>query len=65
VFDDYDPGHDMNSDDLDKLYNTADGLSRKNLKRTRYHIEEHTELGPMLVPVKGSPVPYFPVPAPA
>lgn len=63
VFEDYDPGLRLNGDDLTKIYDAAGGSSRKQLKRTRYKIVEHSELGPILTPVKGSPVPYFPVPA--
>jgi hypothetical protein len=63
VFEDYDPGHQMNGDDLKKLYDAAGGNTRNLLKRTRYKIVEHSELGPILTPVKGSPVPYFPAPA--
>ncbi|MEV6432581.1 hypothetical protein [Nocardia sp. NPDC051463] len=60
VFEDYDPGHQLNSKDLAALYEAAGGSTRKQLKRTRYKIVDHAELGPMLTPVKGSPVPYFP-----
>lgn len=63
VFEDYDPGYNLNGEDLGKLYEAAGGNTRDKLKRTRYLIEEHEELGPMLVPAKGSPVPYLQVPA--
>lgn len=62
-FVDYDPGHQLNGEDLAKLYKAAGNNTRDKLKRTRYVVEDHSELGPMLVPAKGSPVPYFPVPA--
>jgi hypothetical protein len=63
VFEDYDPGRFLNRQDLDALYAAAGGNTNRRLKRTRYKVVEHAELGPMLVPEKGSPVPYFPVPA--
>lgn len=59
VFTDFDPGFKLNRKDLDSLYITAGGTAGKRLKRTRYLVEEHGELGPMLVPAKGSSVPYF------
>lgn len=63
VFEDYDPGRFLNRQDLDALYAAAGGNTNRRLKRTRYKVVDHAELGPMLVPAKGSPVPYFPVPA--
>jgi hypothetical protein len=44
-----DPGLKLNTDDLAQLYTDAGGTSRAKLKRTRYRIEEHGELGPVLV----------------
>ncbi|RBO87034.1 hypothetical protein [Nocardia puris] len=52
VFSDYDPGHALNRKDLDALYDAAGSTGRDQLKRTRYKVEEHSELGPILVPVK-------------
>lgn len=44
-----DPGLKLNNDDLAELYADADGNTREKLKRTRYRIEQHGELGPVLV----------------
>ncbi|MEV0357114.1 hypothetical protein AB0H71_13735 [Nocardia sp. NPDC050697] len=52
IFEDYDPGRQLNSDDLDRLYREAGGTGSVALKRTRYQIVEHDELGPQLVTVK-------------
>ena len=61
-FGDYDPGYELNRQDLDTLYAAAGGNTNEKLKRTRYEVEEHAELGPMLVPVRGGgAVPYYPV----
>ncbi|OCB57647.1 hypothetical protein A5677_16920 [Mycobacterium malmoense] len=70
----HDPGFTLNQDDLDKLYahstevapmetvggreRKALGTSGKALKRTRYQIVHHDELGPVLTRVPGHPVPY-------
>lgn len=59
VYAGYDPGHQLNGRDLTNLYYTAGGNTRDALKRTRYTVKQHHELGPILVPRKGSPVPYF------
>lgn len=50
ITEDDDPGHRINKADLRRLYADADGNDRSSLKRTRYHITEHGELGPVLVP---------------
>lgn len=45
-----DPGFRINELDLRRLYKAAGGsTSAANLKRTRYRIEQHGELGPVLV----------------
>jgi len=44
-----DPGVQLNTDDLAELYSDAGGTSAAKLKRTRYRIEQHGELGPLLV----------------
>jgi hypothetical protein len=44
-----DPGLQLNSDDLAQLYGDAGGNTAAKLKRTRYRIEQHGELGPVLV----------------
>lgn len=54
----HDPGHTLNQDDLDKLY-AGGATSGKALKRTRYQIEQHHELGPVLTRETGETVPYF------
>lgn len=55
-----DPGQRITSDDLDQLYTDAGTTSGRtkgnNLKRTRYVIEEHAELGPVLTRVSPDPV---------
>ena len=47
---DDDPGHRINAADLRRLYGDAGGTGRAGLKRTRYRIDEHGELGPVLTP---------------
>lgn len=44
-----DPGRSLNGEDLKKLYEEAGGTDAAKLKRTRYKVEEHGELGPVLV----------------
>lgn len=44
----FDPGLDLNAADLGQLYRDAGSTSREDLKRTRYRIESHGELGPVL-----------------
>jgi len=46
----HDPGDDANSIDLKTLYEHAGGKTVSHLKRTRYDVDEHGELGPVLVP---------------
>jgi hypothetical protein len=43
-----DPGHALNDLDLRRLYKHAGGTDAAGLKRTRYKILEHGELGPVL-----------------
>jgi hypothetical protein len=50
VTEDYDPADDLNTVDLNALYKDAGGNSVAHLKRTRYQVDEHGELGPTLVP---------------
>lgn len=46
-----DPGLRLNQRDLDQLYRAAgDSTEGPRLKRTRYRVEQHGELGPVLVP---------------
>ncbi|WP_048890665.1 hypothetical protein [Mycobacterium heckeshornense] len=56
VTEDHDPGGALNGLDLKQLYEHAGGNTVAHLKRTRYTIDEHGELGPVLVPDK----PYKP-----
>ncbi|MEU2013100.1 hypothetical protein [Nocardia sp. NPDC019302] len=65
IFDDFDPGGELNGRDLDALYAAAGGNSRRQLQRTRYRVVEHSELGPMLLPEHGEAVPYLPALTPA
>jgi hypothetical protein len=44
-----DPGLQLNADDLAQLFADAGGNTAAKLKRTRYRIEQHGELGPVLV----------------
>lgn len=52
VTDEYDPADDLNAVDLRALYKDAGGNTVAHLKRTRYQVDEHGELGPVLVPQK-------------
>lgn len=74
VTDLHDPGMQLNRDDLRGLYTDAGTLIGRNyssfsedLKRTRYDVVHHAELGPVLTRVKGEKVPYYSTgkPAPA
>lgn len=47
---DHDPADTLNTADLKTLYKHAGGTSVAHLKRTRYQIDDHGELGPVLVP---------------
>lgn len=50
VTEDHDPADDLNAVDLGQLYKDSGGTSNPHLKRTRYQVDEHGELGPVLVP---------------
>lgn len=50
----HDPGDDVNAVDLGALYDAAGSTSGADLKRVRYQLNEHGELGPVLVPKKRS-----------
>ncbi|SHX31868.1 Uncharacterised protein [Mycobacteroides abscessus subsp. bolletii] len=52
VTEDFDPADQLNSMDLSQLYDDAGGTSAAHLKRTRYRVDHHGELGPVLVPKK-------------
>lgn len=45
-----DPGSSLNNLSLEQLYGDAHGNQATDLKRTRYKIDDHGELGPVLVP---------------
>lgn len=45
-----DPGSRLNAGDLSRLYSDAGSTGRADLKRTRYQIDQHGELGPVLNP---------------
>ena len=49
ITEDYDPVT-LNADDLKRFYEDAKGNDRASLKRTRYKVDEHGELGAVLVP---------------
>lgn len=44
-----DPGGTLNDRDLAAVYSSSDSTSAADLKRVRYQVEEHGELGPVLV----------------
>lgn len=50
VIDANDPGSTLNAGDLGRLYDDAGGTAAELLKQTRYQIDEHGELGPVLNP---------------
>ncbi|OBC11428.1 hypothetical protein A5784_35105 [Mycobacterium sp. 852013-50091_SCH5140682] len=50
ITEDYDPADDLNAVDLNQLYKDAGGTSSAHLKRTRYKVDQHGELGPVMVP---------------
>lgn len=53
---DHDPADELNQADLTQLYKDAGGTSAAALKRTRYKVDEHGELGAVLAPKR----PYTP-----
>ncbi|MFV8173787.1 hypothetical protein [Mycolicibacterium peregrinum] len=50
ITEDYDPADDLNAVDLNQLYKDAGGTSVAHLKRTRYKVDQHGELGSVMVP---------------
>ncbi len=52
VTEEFDPADALNAVDLRQLYRDSGGTSRAHLKRTRYKVDEHGELGPTLIPVR-------------
>ena len=56
-----DPGLDLNADDLRALYRKAGGTSAARLRRTKYRVEQHGELGLTLVPAESAPARNGPV----
>lgn len=52
VTEEFDPADELNAVDLRQLYRDSGGTSRAHLKRTRYKVDEHGELGPTLIPVR-------------
>lgn len=50
ITDEYDPADDLNAVDLNQLYKDAGGTSVAHLKRTRYKVDQHGELGSVMVP---------------
>lgn len=48
VYGDNDPGSVLNDGDLRRIYKDAGSTGRTDLKRTRYVVNEHGELGPVL-----------------
>lgn len=69
---DSDVGHQLNRSDLSMLYTEAGKLhglgyttEGAHLKRTRYDVVHHAELGPVLTRVRGEKVPYYTTTPPA
>jgi hypothetical protein len=60
-----DPGSGLNNLDLTQLYSDAEGTQAPDLKRTRYDVNEHGELGAVLVPKKRAKKPKGPNTVPA
>ena len=54
-----DPGLRMNSRDLGRIYDAAGGTARAQLSKLSFKVEQHGELGPVLVAPSGLTVPYF------
>lgn len=54
-----DPGKDLNAQDLDRLYDLAGGNTARALSRVRYQVDEHGELGPVIIPSGKGSVPHF------
>lgn len=52
VTDEFDPADELNSTDLGELYRLSSGTSAAELKRLRYQVDEHGELGPVLIPAR-------------
>lgn len=52
ITEDYDPGSILNRDDLERLYAANGGTYGQDLKRLKVGINEHGEVGPILVRVK-------------
>ena len=48
ILDGNDPGSILNERDLGRVYKDAGGTGAQQLKRTRYQVSEHGELGPVL-----------------
>lgn len=48
ILDGRDPGSLLNTADLNRLYKDAGSTGAKDLKRTRYQVSDHSELGPVL-----------------
>ena len=54
-----DPGMQMNKRDLGRLYDEAGGTARAQLSKLRFQVEDHGELGPVLVAPTGFTIPHF------
>lgn len=62
VYLDFDPGGQLNGQDLDALYKAAGGNVIDRLARLRFNVVDHSELGPTLVAEQGATVPYLTAP---
>ncbi|AXH70402.1 head maturation protease [Gordonia phage Daredevil] len=54
-----DPGLDLNAQDLESLYSAAGSTAGADLKKLRFLVEQHGELGPVLVSPKGVTIPFY------
>jgi hypothetical protein len=65
ITDENDIGDLLNYDDLSKLYDQAGSTYNRDLKKTRYELVDHNELGPVLTRINGEKVPYYSTERPA
>lgn len=59
IIGDMDPGIHLNSEDLGKLYEKAGDTAAADLKRVRYRVDDHGELGPVLTRKSGPKHTYY------
>ncbi|QIG58680.1 MuF-like minor capsid protein [Gordonia phage DatBoi] len=59
-----DPGLELNTEDLRSLYSEAGSTAGTDLKKLRFLVESHGELGPVLVSPAGYKIPFYSATAP-